>query len=74
MSEDLTRRFELARRSGDEAALAHLFALAAERETDLRAEAFMLTQAHTLALSAGLAEAAGWRARLVLLGAEDAVG
>ena len=70
LSGALDEAFARARSAGDLAALARLFAAAAERQHGAGAEAFMLTQAYAIGLGEGLSEVDAWRARLVALGAE----
>ena len=69
---NLEAQFERARAADDTAALAYAFAAAAALQTEARGRAFMLTQAYTLGLDAGLSDAADWREALVELGAEEA--
>ncbi len=76
MAADLTQlneRMLAAHAAGDGAALAGLYALAAEHAGaggEAGAAAFFLTHAYVFALEAGAPAAAGFRARLVAMGRE----
>lgn len=68
---DLHDRILAAHRAGDRAALAALYAEAAEAQTGEDARAFFLTQAWVLALEAGSPAAEALRRTLVAMGRQD---
>lgn len=67
---DLDARLLAAHAAGDRAALARLYAQAADSAADTDAAGFFLTQAYIFALDAGLGEAAVLHARLKADGRE----